>query len=128
MAKNSGTSNTTKKQRRESFGWSQAFRDMVVSAINRGQLPVFGTFLVILMLLWKMPGNDVSKLVFDILDSLRRLEFLAYLFLVVVCIGWFIHARVMRSAFSAEAERMGREKSELQRKLASTQFKSSNQL
>lgn len=108
------------------MSWAQALRDMVVSAINRGQLPVFGFFLVLLMLFFKMPAEDVSKLVFEILESLRHGELVAYVLLTVACVGWFTHARTMRRLFSAEAERIGREKSALQSRLAGVKFESSD--
>lgn len=99
---------------------------MVVAAINRGQLPIFGAFLVVLVLIIKMPSEDVSKLVFDILRSLRHGEFIAYILLACTGGGWFVHARIMRKLFSDEVERIGREKSRLQSNLAGMKFKSSN--
>jgi hypothetical protein len=106
--------------------WAQALRDMVVASINRGQLPVFGIFFVLLMLVWKMPGEDVSKLVFEIFALLRNGELFAYILAFLLGIGWFVHARIMRKVFSDEFERIGLEKSELQGKLAGKKFGSSN--
>jgi hypothetical protein len=126
MAKGNAPSTRTKKLENVPVSWAQAIRDMVISAINKGQLPIFGLFLVILMLIYKMPEADVSKLVFEILDSLRRGEFVAYILLSITIFGWFVHARVMRKTFTDEAKRIGREKSNLQSQLAGIKFKSSN--
>jgi len=125
MAKGSAPS-PRKNQENTPVSWAQAIRDMVISAINKGQLPIFGLFLVILMLIYKMPETDVSKLVFEILDSLRRGEFIAYILLGITAFGWLAHARIMRKTFTDEARRIGREKSNLQSQLADIKFKSSN--
>jgi len=108
------------------MSWAQALRDMVVSSINKGQLPIFGLFLVILMLIYKMPEADVSRLVFEILESLRKGEFIAYILLGITGFSWFVHSRSMRKKFSDETKRIGREKSALQSKLDGVKFKSSD--
>lgn len=99
---------------------------MVVASINRGQLPIFGFFLVIVMLIWKMPAEDVSRLVFELLTSLRQAELIAYVISAILAVGWFAHSRVMRKVFSEEFERIGREKTSLQSQAAGAAYKSSD--
>lgn len=127
MAKANTQSARTKKQENIQISWAQAVRDMVVAAINKGQLPIFGFFLVILMLIYKMPEGDVAKLVFEMLSSLKKGEFVAYILLILSVSGWIYHARIMRREFSIEAKRIGREKSNLQSQLAGVKFISSDQ-
>ena len=94
--------------------------------MNRGQLPILGILGIIFLLVWKMPEEEASRLLFDLIDKLSRWEMWAYLLLVIVLVGWFVHARIMREEFSKEYRRIGLEKSELQSKLAKINFKSSD--
>ena len=119
----------TKEPRRKSpngVTWAQACRDIVVTSMNRGQLPVLGMLAVALLLIWKMPNEEASKLVFEVVASLRRGEMWGYPALLATLAGWFFHTKSMRKSFSAEAERIGREKSDLQSTLSGVKYKSSN--
>lgn len=108
------------------MSWAHAFRDMVVSSINKGQLPVFGLFLLALAIIYKMPPEDVSRMVFQIFGSLRHGEGISYPLLAASLVGWYTHARYQRKLFSDECARIGKEKSSLQDRLAGKHFKSSN--
>lgn len=127
MAKEPIHKNGTNRAKDRSMSWAEACRDMIVAAIDRGQLPTFGILIVVVTLLAKMSESDVAKLVFSIFESLRNFELFAYIFSFMLCTGWFVHAKTMRKLFSAEAERIGREKSELQSKLAQVTFESSEE-
>lgn len=106
--------------------WAQAVRDIFIASINRGQLPILFVGAIIALIIWKMPEEDVSKFAFEFLDLLKNNEMWAYVLLVVVLIGWFIHAKLMRNSVNSEFERIGREKSALQGKVAGTNFRSSD--
>ncbi len=108
------------------MSWAQAFRDVVVTSMNRGQLPVLGMISVALVLIWRLPEERAAELVFSILAALRRGELLAYVLLVFTLAGWYLHSKWMRKMFSAEAKRIGREKSGLQSQLTGENFKSSD--
>lgn len=115
-----------RKPRNGHVTWAHAVRDIFVTSINRGQLPVLGMIAVALLMLWKMPADDVSSLASEILHSLQNGELWGYLLFVLTLIGWYSHAKRMRKMFSAEAERIGTEKSRLQEKLVGHNYKSSN--
>lgn len=106
--------------------WAQAVRDIFVTSMNRGQLPVLGLIAIVLMLIWKMPDADAGKLMHDLLAALRAGEMWSYGLLAATLAGWFFHAKLMRREFSDEALRIGREKSELQGKLSGVKYESSD--
>ncbi len=108
------------------MSWAQAFRDIVVTSMNRGQFPVLGMIALAMLLIWRLPEEKTGELVFSILAALRQGELWAYIFLVLVIAGWYLHSKWMRKMFSAEAKRIGREKSGLQSQLSGERFKSSN--
>jgi len=108
--------------------WAQAFRDVVIVSMNRGQLPILSMVGIIFLLVWKMPDAEASRLVFDLYDKLRNGEMWAYILLGIVLVGWFTHARIMRREISKEYKRIGQEKSGLQSQAAGIEFKSSDKL
>ena len=106
--------------------WAQSVRDMTIASINKGQLPLFGLLFIVSIMILKMPSEDVSDLVFSIFSALKAGEYVAYILLVLSLSGWYAHAKFMRKAFSAEAERIGNEKSNLQGRIAGVKFGSSD--
>lgn len=113
-------------QNKPQITWAQTFRDITIASMNRGQLPVLGCIGLFGCIIWKMPNKDVSKLVFDLVDRLSHGELIAYVLLIVVSVGWFIHAKIMRTNFSEEYKRIGKEKSKLQSRMAGVNFESSD--
>ena len=106
--------------------WAQAFRDIIIASMNRGQLPILGMVGIVFLLVWKMPDEKASQLVFDLYGKLMEMEMWAYMLLAVTLVGWYSHAKIMRREFSREYRRIGQEKSDLQSKAAGIKFKSSD--
>lgn len=120
---------SSKNKKRPSHGsvtWAQAIRDMIVTSMNRGQLPILGALGLAGLLIFRMPEDDISTLVFEILSSLKTGELWAYVAEFFTLGAWFAHAKIMRKMFSKEAERIGVEKSKIQNKATGVNFKSSN--
>lgn len=106
--------------------WSAATRDMVVTSINKGQLPILGVLAIVLSVAWRLPEDRLAKLVEDIFASLNSGELIGYTLFVVTLIAWYFHSRYMRKTFSKEYERIGKEKSNLQSSAAGVKFPSSD--
>ena len=87
--------------------------DIAVAAINRGQFLPLCLFALVAFIVWKMPTEDVSNLVFRLFDVADS-AILGYFLFVLSCLGWFYHARLQRRIFESEIDRIGREKSILQ--------------
>ena len=107
------------------MNWPQAVRDIFVTSINRGRLPVLGLIVTALLVLSRIPAEELAKLMNEVIFSLKRGELWAYVVCMVLAIAWYFHARAMRRAFSDEAQRIGQEKSRIQSKAAGVPFKSS---
>lgn len=114
------------KNQTKTIGWPQAIRDIVVASINKGQLPILGIIAVMLVVLWRIPPQDLSKLVDKLFELTAKHQILAYALNVILIIGWYIHSRFLRKMFSTEMERIGNEKSVLQNIVAGREFKSSD--
>jgi len=76
--------------------WAQAFRDIVVASINKGQLPILMVGIIFLVIVVKMPEKDVSKLAFEIVQDLKTLHLLGYALFIVTLGFWYLHAQLMR--------------------------------
>lgn len=107
--------------------WAGAFRDIVVTSMNRGQLPILGVLALVMMLLWKLNEQDAAKLVFQLFEALRAGDLWGYVLLVLSLVGWYLHLRAQRRMFMEETKRIGREKSDLQSQLHGFTLDSSEQ-
>ncbi len=106
--------------------WAQAFRDIIIAAINRGQLPLLGIIGIAALIIWRMPDTEVAGLARDLLVALKHGEGFAYVVEVATLLGWYAHSKFMRREFSQEFRRIGKEKSDIQSRAAGTKFKSSD--
>jgi hypothetical protein len=96
--------------------WVAALRDVLIASINKGQFPFAILGLVSLTLIIKMPSDDVSKLVFRLVDGMERDSLSGYFLSLLILIGWYIHARYQRRVINGEIERMAAERNTLQSK------------
>jgi hypothetical protein len=94
--------------------WAQAFRDIVIASMNKGQLPLLAIAGVAALIIWRMPPADVSLLANEILSRLDRGDLTGWVLSGLLAGAWHFHARMMRKAFHREADRIGKEKSKLQ--------------
>ncbi len=97
--------------------WAHSVRDITITAINKGQLLLYGILLIILFIISKMSPEAVEKLVFNIGKNLANFSFIPYIVCVLLIIIWYYTCKNMRSMHKAECDRIGREKTKLQEKL-----------
>lgn len=111
-----------KKRTPHRVTWAQSVRDVLIAAMNRGQLPLLAVAAIFFAMVWRMPPEDVSALATRIVDALIDANLGGWVLSVVLVAGWFVHARYMRQQYSAEYDRIGAEKAELQAKKAGSTF------
>lgn len=102
------------KHKPKNVSWAEAFRDITIVAMNRGQLPVLGFIFIIILFLYKIPNEEIVQLVHDIVDKLGVIAFFSYIFNIVLVLSWAWHAKMVRKMHSNECERVGKEKTKLQ--------------
>lgn len=93
--------------------------------MSKGQFPLAICGLIIIVMILKMPGEHVSKLVFTIIDKLEQGYLFGYLLFVGAVVGWFFHARRQRRIIDAEMTRISNERTRLQRAQLGTRVQSS---
>lgn len=123
MSRDKGRSRNT---RTAPVTWAQAVRDITISSMNKGQLPVLGVLGFLILALWRIPPPDVTMLLLQIIENLKNGMLGGYALSFLLILGWFFHAKKMRTEFSRECQRIGQEKSDLQGSLSGAEFNSSD--
>lgn len=105
--------------------WAQAFRDIIIAALNKGQLIPTVLGLGFLIWVWRVDPNELGVLGSQFLTLIKSHQVVGYVLWVITTIGWVIHARVVKGTTDAESGRIGKEKTRLQEQLAGRTFPSS---
>jgi hypothetical protein len=93
----------------------QMFSNIFVAAINKGQLPVAILGLLLIILFIRMPADDLTAFASKVLAELKSGYLLGYLGFIMALCGWFLHAKRLRRISHHETERIGDEKTKLQK-------------
>jgi hypothetical protein len=101
-------------------------RDIGVSSLNKGQFPIAIAGAIIIILIIKMPSEDASKLIFDLLGLLLSTHIIGWILAFVLSIGWFLHVKSNRRIHTEEMRRVTDEKNRLQETLLNKKLTSSN--
>lgn len=93
----------SEKQKNQEPGvtWAQAARDVLIAAINRGQLIGLFLGLVVLLLIYKLPENEVGPIVNFVLTKLADGYLGGWAAFVFGLGGWYVHVRKLRIDFVA---------------------------
>lgn len=107
-------------------GMWDAFQNVTIAAMNKGQFPALCLAGLLAMCIYKMPPADVSRLVFEVKSDLVQGHLLGYAYGAVVTVLWFIHARSQRRAITDEMSRIAGERTKLQDTSLGSHMESSN--
>jgi hypothetical protein len=108
---------TDNRARRNSgINWAQMVRDVLIASMNKGQFPIAIISFIVVLLIIKMPPEDVSELVFSIRDELVKGTVAGWFLFGVSIIGWFAHARWQRKQMTREIDRLSIERNKVQQK------------
>lgn len=118
---------TKKKSSDHHVGWAEMVQNVIIRAIDRGQLPVLGLISAVLFLIYRMSENDVSLVTQNILEMSKNKVFFVYPVTAFSIFGWIVHVKILKKQADKETRRIGKEKSDLQNKASSQPFKSSEE-
>jgi hypothetical protein len=106
--------------------WAQAFRDIIITAMNRGQLLLLMVTGIFILLIWKLDSKQAFDLLNSFIEKLKDWSIVGWIlwgFTVFVCFFLF---RKVRTDFSYEMKRVGKEKSKAQEKALQRSLPSSD--
>jgi hypothetical protein len=101
------------------------FRDIFVTAMVKGQLPLLSVLFVVFIVIIKMSPEGVEVIAVDFYNSVKGLYLLGYCLWGATVFGWYFHAKYQRRQHAAEVDRLAEGKKKIQekalaRKLGST--------
>lgn len=114
------------KKGKNTVSWAQAFRDIIMKSMDRGQLLPVLFFLIFLAFIFNMSEENVYDFGIAIVDGFKDASLLGWFVATIIAILWAGHARQMRRNHSAEYLRIGSEKSKLQGDSTKIKLSSSN--
>lgn len=95
---------------------AQAVRDVLLRAMSTGQLVPLAIVAFLIIYIMRIPEESLDKLANRVLDAMVDASIVGYVLFFLTVLAWAWHASVMRKCFSAEAKRIGKEKTEHQQR------------
>lgn len=92
-------------------------RDIAIVSINKGQFPLAIAAAVIMIILLKLPSEDVSKLIFRVFDNFNLTNWGGWLLSFILTLVWYINIKTLRNNHLKEIDRIDKEKENLEQLL-----------
>ncbi|RAP57346.1 hypothetical protein [Oleiagrimonas sp. MCCC 1A03011] len=109
----------------EKVTWAQAFRDIIIAAMNKGQLIPVLLGLALLIWMVRVSPDELSKFGYRCVELIVHHHVLGYVLWIMTLLGWVMHARFAKGTTDAESSRIGKEKTALQERIAGGKLPSS---
>lgn len=113
------------RNQKKSINFWQMWKDVLIASLSKGQFPVALIGLIILVIIIKMPNEDISKLVFKIIDDIKTNVILSFFISPFLVIGWFFHVRWQRKMYRDEIQRISDARNDIQKHLIGPKMTSS---
>jgi len=117
---------TRTRVRSQKIGLWNMVRDVLVTSLNKGQFPLAMVGMIFIVMLVKMPGEDVSKLANKLLDELYGYTLPGYVLAAAALFGWALHTRWQRQRWTKEMDRITDERNQLQQRVLGQPMESSD--
>ncbi|KAB7700399.1 hypothetical protein GBN33_05455 [Plesiomonas shigelloides] len=105
-----GKAGSKPQKKQNGVTFAQAWRDVMIKAMTTGQLLPITISIILMIAAWRIPADELAKVAHRIIDGLIDHSLWGYISSAVLACAWSWHAATMRKCFSAEAKRMGMEK------------------
>lgn len=93
-------------------GMAQAIRDVFIASINKGQFPFAIVGAIVLVLVLRLPSEEIVPLLRWMVETLGAMYYLGYALFIVTVFGWYFHAqRIRRETTEKLAELIARRRS-----------------
>lgn len=114
-----------KKQVYQKVTIAQAVRDVLIASMNKGLFPLAVLALIVIVAIVKMPSEDVSTLVFQVVQGLTARALIGWFLSGGIAIFWLLHSKWQRRIINAEMARLSDLRNQLQEKLLGGKLPSS---
>lgn len=116
MSSEDRETNASNRQPAVKVTYAEAIRDIVMRAIDRGQLVSFTICLTVLVFAFRLPEATLSQLANEVLARFLDLSLAGWGFTFLLAIGWFKHASWQRRTGARELKRVAEERNRAQKK------------
>lgn len=89
-----------------SKGWPDAISEVLQAAIRSGQLPIVLVTSVIMLIVYRLPENQLAKISLVIIEHLKEFELYSYIALLVLSTYCAISTRRIKEEFEYEIKRL----------------------
>ena len=79
---------------------AQASRDVFIASINKGQFPFAVLGAIALLLVWRIPENEVVPLIKWMAELLNGFSYAGYGLFAITVFAWYYHAQLIRKEFA----------------------------
>ena len=100
-------------------------RDVFIASMSKGQFPLAILGILAMIIILKMPSEDISNLAAKFIGLLSEWKIVGYVGAIFLAFGWFFHSKFQRRTFSDEVRRISEERNILQEKLTGKKNRSS---
>lgn len=115
----------SRSQKPTKVSWAHAFRDIVLRALDRGQLLPLTGFLFLIILVIRVPSEKIPDLFSSLVSRFADYSLLGWSLLPVSLFSWFMHAKYQRRRAAEELDRVCAERTHLQQQLSMRKIQSS---
>lgn len=88
--------------------------NVLIASLAKGQFLTALLFIAFIFMVWRMPPEDVSRLVFTVIADLENGTLLGYLLATITTGGWYLHTKRQRRLYEAEMARLAEQRDALQ--------------
>lgn len=100
--------------------------NVLIHSINKGQLPIAGVILIIILIIAKMPSENVYNLVEQLFNVAVVYRIAGWILFLICIFGWIISSKSLRRNHTHEIRRLSAERTKLQEKLLNNKLPSTN--
>lgn len=101
-------------------------RDVLVASMNKGQFSSAMLGMILLVIVFRMPSNDIGDIARVVVDKLISGSIVGWGLSLVLTISWYFHAKWQRRNIHEEMRRISSERTELQQQLSHFELGSSS--
>ena len=98
--------------------WAEAIRDIIIRAMDRGQLLLIVFLGILVILAFRLPPERLEALALAVVDRFSKLWLLGWVLWFFSVCGWFVHSSWQRRVGAGELSRVTEERNRLQKKVA----------
>ncbi len=97
--------------------WAEMARDVVIGAMDRGQLMFLGMLVLLIVFTARVPNSSLLIIAKEILNRFEQGSLVGWIAWLITSVAWFFHSRWQRGVCDRELARVVDERNAAQKQL-----------